>query len=156
MNKYLIFVLNILFLSIKILKGNIHLNNTSINGKSAYKNNIINSKVKINNLTEKQKIFLGNKRKLDDEFKPIRIYLSTAYINFQMGASSSLRKMNELFISLLNETKNEIEQLINVKPLNYPIKVGLDVITSNNFRYGDFYDTKIVNEGMVELIFLFL
>ena len=148
MNKYLIFVLNILFLSIKILKGNIHLNNTSINGKSAYKNNIINSKVKINNLTEKQKIFLGNKRKLDDEFKPIRIYLSTAYINFQMGASSSLRKMNELFISLLNETKNEIEQLINVKPLNYPIKVGLDVITSNNFRYDDFYDTKIVNAGI--------
>ena len=151
MKKILFLILNLLFLSIKIIKANINLNNTDNSWKLKCGVDKIKSNVKTYNLTDKQKVLSGKNRKLntnDEEYKPIRIYMYLDYVYYQMYSFSSLRLIRNKILGLLNETKNEIEQIIKVKPLNYPIKVDLDLMISNYFADERDYDRQLVNEGV--------
>ena len=108
------------------------------NSKSFKSLNITNKNIKITctvdkiksnpqkyELSEEQKKQINNRRKLDDEeFQPIRIYLSTGNILNQASAFVSSEEDQKLLDDIIQYFYNTIEyttKLIRVKPIYYVI-----------------------------------
>ena len=111
----------------------------------------IKSKVQTYNLTEEQKLNKSKIRKLDlndENYNPIRIYISTTYLKSQVAQYSGLGITNKTII-ILNELKIHLKKLLKVKPLNYTIKVEKQFLSDNGFIDGSGqFDNLLVDPGI--------
>ena len=152
--KQFIISLIILFLTIKNSKTN--LNETNEHFKIICGVDKRKSKAKIYNFTLSQNQSEPHHRKLqDDEYKTINIYLSIRVIYTNFLREPSLTTL----LNCLNEVKNYTQQLINVKPLNYRIKIEEQIILDKKLAYKDYdqsmaYDTNLVNGVNSDLIII--
>jgi hypothetical protein len=144
MEKHFIFSLIILFLFIKYSQTNLNITNEHfkiICGIDRKK-----SKAKIYNFTQSQSQLESHFRKLtDDDYKPIRIYVSKDVISFL----SNLPGFNNQILDDLDEVMNYIPKLINVKYIDYPIKIEYQTIIDKKIFLGQqsnpTYDKLLVN-----------
>jgi len=143
MEKHFIISFIILFLSIKNSQTNLNDSNEHFsiicgNGKKK-------SNAKIYNFTQSQNQYDSHNRKLaDDDYKPIRIYVSKRVISLSLATLSSFRK--ELFNDI-DEVINYIQKLINVVYINYPIKIDYQTIVEKNLVLED--ESPIYDEALV-------
>ena len=143
MEKHFIISFIILFLSIKHSQTNLNDSNDHFNiicGNGKKKSN-----ANIYNFTQSQNQFESHYRKLaDDDYKPIRIYVSKRVISLSLSFLSSLRT---LLFNDLDEVINYIEKLINVVYINYPIKFDYQTILEKNLVIED--QSPIYDEALV-------
>ena len=75
------------------------------------------------------------KRKLDnDDYKPIRIFLDTTYINYQGESNKNLKNMISKCITAMNKCISTFEKLLKVIPLNNKIKYNLEQAMKNKIE----------------------
>ena len=126
--KRFLFLISIIFYFFNNTKGK-----SDINKKGDYK--VLcgvdkkKSKVQTYNLSEEQKEYIfQHNRKLEDNNGPINIYLCS--ITFKMAVQ--LAGLNYARIEkLLNSTIKDIQKFVNIKHLNYPIKVEYQFLEDN-------------------------
>lgn len=83
-------------------------------------------KIEINKNYKPEIINNFDKRKLDnDEYKPIRIFLDTTYINYQGQNNINLKNMISKCIKAMNKCISTFEKLLKVIPMNNKIRYNL-------------------------------
>ena len=84
----------------------------------------IKSKYEIYKLTEEEKKKIESKRRLQDEYQTIRIYVSNNWINSQIEMERENADLLKKVFEYLNKVIEYIQKLIQVKPLQYDIQIS--------------------------------
>ena len=153
MKKKLLIILFILINSNDILKED----NNNKNFKISCGIDKIKQNVKTYNISRFQKSISSKNRKLNDEFKPIRLYISKSLLNFYLSTTLS-ETLRTKFYQSINEIIGHTQKLINVRPLNYKIQVDLDMLKNETLYYNvdgmEIYDSNLTNGVDKDLVII--
>ena len=128
----------------------VYFNCISCLGKNSSNNNNENRDLFYSNeLNENKSQKEEFKRNLEEEYKPIRIYVDTSYLKYQF--ENNMEEFYEIEKSI-EIAKNTIEKLIKVKPLNYKIFINEDINGFNKNRM----NLTVFSEGISDDLLIFV